>query len=59
MVPSTQLPEYDEEEEVVEVTLGKQELAEQLDLVVACLEVVEGVEKTKDEVVQRGVYTVL
>jgi hypothetical protein len=59
VVPSTQLPEYDEEEEVVEVTLGKQELAEQLDLVVACLEVVEGVEKTKDEVVQRGVYTVL
>lgn len=59
VVPSTQLPEYNEEEEVVEVALGKQELTEQLDLVVACLEVVESIEEAQDEVVQCGVYAIL
>lgn len=59
MMPSTQFAEDDEKEEVIEVTLGKQELAEQLDLVVACFEVVESIEETKHEVVQSGVYTIL
>jgi hypothetical protein len=59
MVPSTAFAEDNEKEEVVEVCLGLQKLTEKLDLVVTSLEVVESVKEAEDEIVQRGVATML
>lgn len=58
LVSAASFAQNDEEEEEVEVGLSHQELAEQFYLVVAGFEVVERVEETQHEIVQRTVTPV-